>query len=251
MQKIMLGLPAYNEEKNIGLLINCANKEAKILAEDYGFSLEIVPLDDCSTDETKNLMIKKKAEYGNVIPIFHDKNKNLGGGMNTLINYFLKNYEPGDILIIMDADNSHDPKYMKNLIEKLNEGFDIAIASRYQQGSKTYGVPKFRLFMTFCAKIYYMIVLNIKDIRDYTCGYRAYKYEILKSADDTYKGDIIENTSFACMMELIYKLYKIGAKIGEIPFVLRYDKKKGESSMNIKNTTKTSLITALKLRFNK
>lgn len=246
----MLGLPAYNEEDNIGKLIDKANLFIESI-KDKGYDLDIVPLDDCSRDKTKEIIINKSEVYKNVKPLFHEVNKNLGGGMNTLLNYFLDNYKDGDVLIIMDSDMTHDPKYILDLLDKLSENHDVAIASRYRKGSEVKGVPGIRKFLTFGARIYYTLVLNIKGTRDYTCGYRAYKYSILDKAKNSYGNKIIVNDSFACMMELIYKLYRLGATIGEVPFVLRYDIKGGESSMKVANTVKTSLYTALMLRLKK
>ena len=89
----------------------------------------------------------------------------------------------------------------------------------------------------------------MKNVRDYTCGYRVYKYEIIDKAFSEYGDAFVEKKTFACMMEVLYKLYKLGAVFDEVPFVLRYDNKEGESKMRIMKTIKDSLITALSLRF--
>ena len=64
-------------------------------------------------------------------------------------------------------------------------------------------------------------------LEDYTCGYRLYKRSILKKAQDYFGANIIEETGFTCMAEILYKLYLVGGVCGEIPFELRYDYKKG------------------------
>ena len=85
-------------------------------------------------------------------------------------------------------------------------------------------------------------------VKDYTCGYRAYTYESLQRARQAYGENLITQRSFACMMELLYKLYRSGSRFGEVPFALRYDNKGGESKMQVLRTMKDSLRTAWQLR---
>ena len=125
---------------------------------------------------------------------------------------------------------------------------DCVIASRYCNKSETKGVSPIRLFMSWGAKQYYSAVLQVKNVKDYTCGYRAYTYDIIKKAYDEYGDDMVERRSFACMMEVLYKLNLIGAKFDEVPFELRYDHKEGESKMRIIKTMRESLSTAMSLR---
>lgn len=248
MRNIVLGLPAYNEEENIEVLIETALMQMPYL-KTVGFDLKILALDDKSTDSTKQLILNIGAFHENVIPLLHEKNKNLGGGLNTLIAYFLQNYSTEDLLVIMDADNTQSPIYIKDMIQKMAEGFDIVIASRYQKGSKVMGVPFMRIIYSYLARFYYSLVLGIPGARDYTCGYRMYDYAILHKGKEKYKDHLIENSSFACMTEILYKLSRVGGKVAEIPFTLRYDQKGGNSSMNVLKTIKDSITTALNLRF--
>ncbi len=247
MNRIMVGLPCYNEEQNIGKLIDAWKTEEQILNE-TGYALDIVPVDDKSKDRTKEVILEKGEEYENVTLIAHEVNKNLGGGMNTIVNHFLAHYGEGDLLVVMDGDNSHSPVYIHNMLKKLREGYDCVIASRYREGSKVYGVPQIRILFSFFARFYYTIVLHIKNVRDYTCGYRVYTYDALKKAKDVYGEELITNSSFACMMELLYKIYRCGAVISEVPFVLHYDWKEGESKINIFTTIKDSLTTAIRIK---
>lgn len=250
MKNIVLGLPAFNEEENIEELIEHSLLQAATLKE-MGFDLKILVLDDKSTDSTKALIEKISASNDKISPLFHQVNKNLGGGLNTLIDYFLDNFGSEDYLIIMDADNTQSPIYIKDMIEKIKEGYDIVIASRYQEGSKVVGVPPIRIIYSYLARYYYSLVLGIDGARDYTCGYRMYSYLILDKGKSIYKDKLIENSSFACMTEILYKLNKIGGKVAEIPFTLRYDQKGGDSSMKVMKTIGDSLKTAVKLRLNK
>lgn len=248
MNKLFVMLPCYNEEQNISDLIDNWVKQKDFLSS-KGYELKICPIDDCSTDATKSIMLEKQAQYFDIVePIFHEHNMNLGGGVSTSINYFLDNAKESDLMCLMDGDNSHDPKYIADMLDKLKNGVECVIASRYRKGSKTFGVPYHRILMSYMARLYYTIVLRVPNVRDYTCGYRLYKYSAIKRLADKFKSTIIEEKSFACMMELLYKLYLTGTKFDEIGFVLRYDNKRGDSKMKVLSTTEKSLSMALKLR---
>lgn len=247
MKKTLAILPCYNEEKNIGDLVNSWLNESDKLRQN-SYELHILVVDDKSTDSTKAIIEKLARQNGRVILSAHDKNTGLGGAISTGFRYFLNTFKSGDVCFVMDGDNTHDPKYAAALLDSLEQGFDCAIASRYIKGSDVIGVPGYRNFLSLGAKLYYKFLLPVPSVKDYTCGYRAYTYDILKSSFDLYGDSIITQNSFACMMEILYKLYKSGAKFSEIPFVLRYDFKQGKSKLSVIKTIKSSIITAFKLR---
>lgn len=250
MKTIYVLLPAYNESKNIGNLINSWIEQEEKLKRFFNLNLMIIPIDDKSTDNTKEVLKKFELRYNNVKPIYHDRNQNLGGVLKTGFKFFNKNANKEDIIFVMDADNTHDPQFAIEMLNNLYRNKkDCIIASRYCNSSETIGVPKHRNFLSNGAKFYYEFMLKIPNVKDYTCGYRAYTYEIIDKAFDVYGDKFIEETGFSCMMEIIYKLHLIGAKIGETGFILRYDNKIGESKMKILKTVKNSIFTAFKLRY--
>jgi Glycosyltransferases involved in cell wall biogenesis len=248
MNKLLVILPCYNEEENIGALISAWLAEKNKLAQ-KGFELIIAPVDDACKDNTRAVIEKMTLDNSEINLLIHEVNKGLGGGVSTGLTHLYKNYSPGDYAVIMDADNTHDPKYIHSMLDKISDGLDCVIASRYCESSKTVGVPPVRNFLSFGARIYYSAVLGVKNVRDYTCGYRIYSYDIIQKAFDIYGENLVEERGFSCMMEVLFKLYRAGAKFGEIPFELRYDNKKGESKMNIFKTIHSSFVTAVKLKF--
>lgn len=248
MNKIFVILPGYNEEENIGPLMDAWLNEAEKL-EKAGYQLLLTPVDDCSKDNTKAIMLRFEQEHENVKALIHEVNKGLGGGVQTGLSYFHDHAGKGDFALIMDADNTHDPKFVYSMIELAKaQSLDCVIASRYRKSSRIVGVPAFRNFLSFGARLYYTAVLGVKNVRDYTCGYRIYSYAIIDKAFAVYGDKFVSERSFACMMEVLYKLYCIGARFGEVPFELRYDYKLGESKMRIGSTVSSSLKTAMKLR---
>lgn len=253
MSKLTVLLPAYNEEENVEELVeNWLGYEEKI-KNTYNIELNIVLINDGSQDNTKQISEKLEAKYSNFKLINHEANKGLGEGIKTAIKYVIKNSTYNDYACIMDCDNTQDPKYIMDMLRmgRVNEdeiGADIIIASRFQEGSSVKGLSNFRHLTSAGAKFVYSSVLKIKNVKDYTCGYRLYKVSILKKGYYYFGENIIEETGFTCMAEILYKLYSVGGVCDEIPFVLRYDYKKGASKMNILKTSLDSLHLAFHLR---
>ena len=247
MKKLFVFLPCYNEEENIGLLIeNWLEQKEKL--HDMGFKLIITGIDDKSTDNTKKIIQQYSEKFNCVYLFAHKYNKNLGGGVRTAFELFVRNAQKGDVCVLMDGDNTHDPKYCCEMLDKIKSGKDCVIASRYQHGAKVVGVPKIRVFLSNSAMVIYKIILGVKNVNDYTCGYRAYTYEIIKRANEVYGKDFIKARNFSCMMEVLYKLHCVGAAFDEVPFVLRYDQKMGASKIKVLQTVFDSLYLAIKLR---
>lgn len=248
MHKLFAMLPCYNEEKDIEPLVH----KWMELYDDFsacGYELRVYCINDCSIDSTKMIITSLTEKYiGKVDLVNHEVNRGLGGGLMTAIHLLLENGSDNDVCVLMDGDNTHDPVYTLSMLPKIESGADCVIASRYCDTSKTKGVSAIRLGLSWGARLYYSIVLHVKNVKDYTCGYRAYTYGIIQSAYRKFGENLVERRSFACMMELLYKLSLCGAKFEEIPFELRYDHKAGESKMRILKTIRESLITAANLR---
>lgn len=249
MNTLYVILPCYNEQDNVETLIDnwCIQKTDLY---DKGYNLKIIAIDDKSTDNTKDIIQEQILLHKEISPLFHTENQGLGGGLLNGLTLFAVESAEGDIVIVMDADNTHDPHYAFTMIEQIESGSDCAIASRYCSASRAFGIAPYRSMLSTCAKLYYQIVLGIPNIKDYTCGFRAYRASIIKKAHMVYKDKLVVERSFACMMELLYKLYQIDAKITEVPFELRYDFKQGKSKMKVMKTIQASIITAMKLRLN-
>ena len=244
--KIFAILPCYNEELNIAELIEEWVNQKEELAK-TGYDLIIVGIDDCSKDKTKDVILKCSKKYDFVKLEAHSVNKGLCGGLTTAINFFWENGSSKDLMVLMDGDNTHDPKYIHAMLEKLKNK-DCVIASRYCVDSSIVGVAHHREFMSDMAKLYYSFILKVPDVKDYTCGYRVYTYPVIEKLVTRFGKEPLQETSFACMMELLYKLHLCGARFDEIGFKLRYDQKQGESKMNVFKTMRRSLSTALTLR---
>lgn len=248
MDKLLVMLPCFNEEKDIEPLV----LKWMQLYNDFlsrGYELTIFCINDCSTDKTETVIADLSNAFpGKVVLVNHEVNRGLGGGLMTAIRIFLKTGSSRDVCVVMDGDNTHDPIYALSMLLKIESGADCVIASRYCDASITKGVSAFRIFLSWSARLYYSVLLHVEGVKDYTCGYRAYSHAIINEAYALFGDQLVERKSFACMMELLYKLSLCHAKFDEIPFELRYDNKAGESKMRILKTVRDSIATAISLR---
>lgn len=244
--KIYIVLPCYNEEKNIEPLVKDWVKELETLKKPMPY--EIVVVDDGSQDGTKAICDRLILEK-NITVIRHIQNKGLGEVLNTGIQYVLSQKD-GRYLCVMDADQSHRPQYIHDMLLKIKEqDYGCIIASRYEKGAKVEGLSRLRILTSHCAKLLYQLMFKVEGVKDYTCGYRLYDVSYLVRLQQIYGQHIVAESSFACMAELLYKLSGIGCKFSEVPFVLKYQLKEGTSKMNIVKTTKRSLAIIFKLKF--
>lgn len=253
MDELTVLLPAYNEEENVETLVERWQQFYKPVEDKYGLSLQIVAVNDGSSDHTSAICEMLEKKYNNFTLVNHIKNKGLGEALKTAVTYVLESCPNSIYACLMDCDNTHDPKYIIDMLEKAGSGrelkaADVVIASRYQKGAKVQGVAKYRLLTSEGAKYVYSALLNVKGVKDYTCGYRLYSKEILVKAYKYFGNKIVEERDFTCMAELLYKLHIVNARFAEVPFELRYDFKLGQSKMKVVKTAINSIKLAFRLR---
>ena len=243
-RKIFVALPAYNEGLRLGQLLE---KIGQTFADNQ-LNYEIIVVDDGSSDDTADIATMASKELP-VRLVKHKQNLGLSGALNTCLRTSVESGNPGDIIITMDADDTHPPKIIDRLITAIDEGYDVAIASRYQHGSRVVGVPWNRILLTIVASYMFRILMPIRGVRDYTCGYRAYKHSVLKDTINFYGDDFVSEQGFSCMVDVLLKMRRFNYVMGEVPFILRYDQKEGESKMPVGNTVIKTLKLFAKRRF--
>ncbi|MFC1546214.1 glycosyltransferase family 2 protein [bacterium] len=218
-------LPAYNEGLVISGLLNS-------LIE-YDSSLNIVVVDDGSTDSTASKV--KEMQNNNIHLVQHESNKGLGCAVKTGFNYILDKCNDFDIIITMDADGTHSIDHFSGLIENIKRGYDCVIASRFTAGGEERGVAWHRRILSSAAgRIIKLLFSN--SAGDYSSGFRSYNAGIMKKMRNSFGENYIQEKGFSCMAEILLKLFKIDAKVKEIPLILRYDLKQGKSKIKILET---------------
>jgi dolichol-phosphate mannosyltransferase len=136
----------------------------------------------------------------------------------------------------MDADDTHDVESLDSMIDLVNAGADIAVASRFVSGGDDSTAPLFRRILSRGAALVFKTILPVKDVEDFTSGYRAYRVELLRRAVRHWGERLIEEQGFACMVELLLKLRHLNPVVYETPLVLRYDRKQGKSKLKLVKT---------------
>jgi dolichol-phosphate mannosyltransferase len=235
-------LPAFNEEKSLDPLLPAIRKTM----EENKLSYRILIVDDGSSDQTGSMLKGYEKDYPLTI-ITHKINRGLGETIRDLFETAAERAHPQDILVRMDCDITHDPKYIPDLVAKINEGFDVVTASRFLPGGGQSGLKGFRAFLSRGATLYMRTLFPIKGLREYTCGYRAYRAQAIQHMIQELGNRFIQlkELGFSCTLEKMVKLKLLGARIGEVPFVLYYDKKQSESKMVSSVTTFGYFVMAL------
>jgi len=230
VNEVAIVLPAYNEEKDLPVLLE--NIRTKM--QGMPFNYTVVVVDDGSKDRTAEIA-REAAQIMPLKLVQHGVNKGLGEGIQTGLR---AGWLIGDVVVVMDSDNTHDPVYIQDMVKIIREGnADVIIASRFQRGSVVQGVPFFRQVLSWGCFLMMKTLLPYRNVRDYSTGFRAYRSLTLGRLIKNSGGDkIIEESSFACMLELLLRLRWIGARASEIPYTLRYDLKAGVSKMRILRT---------------
>jgi len=243
-QKIIISLPMYNESGSIELLLD----RIVDYMEFYEHLYEIVIYNDGSSDDSLAICQTKQQQNPNVKVIDGKVNSGLGKALSELVFNAIDNYKKEDILIIMDADNTHNPEHIHRMLGFIRDGFDVVIASRYKYDSRIVGLTRFRKVLSWGASLMFRMMFPIKGVKDYTCGYRAYNIGTLQKAKEKYKNKLITESGFACMAELLVKLRTLDILACEVPLVLRYDRKVTDSKMQIIKTIRRTLLLFLKKR---
>jgi dolichol-phosphate mannosyltransferase len=223
---IWILLPAYNEQRDLPRLLE---KLEKALADvDY----RLVVVNDGSTDKTSEILEKYTRNLKLDI-IGHPINRGLGETERDGFEFIAWKAEPDDFIVRIEGDDTHEPKYLFDLIEKLKEGYDVVNTSRFQPGGGQMGVDAYRAFISHSANVFMRMIFGIRGVSDYSCGYRAYRARVIKDALDIYGNSFIQlrGMGFTSTLEIIVKLNILGCRFAEVPFVLRYDQKEGGSKM--------------------
>ena len=210
-------IPTYNEKENIKNLID------KILNLKIN-NLHIVVADDNSPDKTWKIVQNISRKNKNVHLLLRKKGRGRGSAGKDGFIYCLKH--GADIIVEMDADFSHDPKFIPLMLNEL-ENADLVLGSRMLKDSKEIGRSFIRRVITHLANLYIRLLLGLK-VKDCNSGFRCFKREVLKKINI----EKLESKGPAIVQEILFKAHLKGFKIKEIPITF-IDRKKGSSKLGI------------------
>ena len=231
---LFIVLPAYNEYQAISPLFT----RLRQFEEKSCIPIRVILVDDGSTDGTSEIAREEAQILGLSIDLVqHIKNVGLGKAIKTGLTTFLDMANEDDCVATIDCDNTQPPELLDIMYALITEdNYDIIIASRYQKGSKVVGLSMFRVIMSYGASILFQLLLPIPRVKDYTCGFRAYKSSFLRKLFTHYGDALFSESGFACMVDLLLKSRPLNPRVIEIPMILRYDQKPTATKMKIFKT---------------
>jgi dolichol-phosphate mannosyltransferase len=215
-QGVWVILPTYNEAENLERIV------AAILERLRG-RRSVLIVDDNSPDGTGEVADRLAAADESVSVLHRERKEGLGPAY--LAGFRIALEAGAERIIEMDADFSHDPAYLPQLIEA-TENADLAIGSRYVPGGGVTEWGAVRRFISRCGSAYARLALGI-PIRDLTGGFKCFRRIVLESID----LDTIQARGYAFQVETTYRAIKAGFRVVEVPIVFK-DRADGTSKMS-------------------
>jgi len=231
MEKVLIVIPTYNEKENISTII------PEILK--LNLNIEILVVDDNSPDGTGKVVDNLAQENPKIQVIHRQEKSGLATAYIAGFHYALK--KDYDYIMQMDADFSHDPKYIPDFLKYMKE-YDLVLGSRYISGGGVVNWGPLRKFISQGGSFYARNVLGTK-IKDFTGGFKCFKKETLIKID----LDSVCSIGYAFNIELTYRTLKNGLKVKEIPIIF-VDRRVGKSKMS-KSIFLEALFKVWKLKF--
>ena len=234
--KLIAIVPTYNERQTIGLLVRAFF--------DVLPSASMLVVDDNSPDKTTEEVASLKNEFPRLDFLLRTSDRGFGRSYRDALIKLVGD-DRYDTVVMMDADFSHDPKYIPGMFDKLSQcKCKVVTGSRYLRGLGADGWGWKRVLLSHLASFYLRLILGV-PVRDVTSGFFVFNKSVLASIDLV----SLHSMGTAILVELKYKLFKAGHKIYEYPIVV-VDRTQGQSKIS-KKLIWESLKLPLKLRFSR
>jgi dolichol-phosphate mannosyltransferase len=226
---IIFIIPAYNEEKNIESLLH---KMQEQLSDKAYF---VIIVNDGSIDKTKEIA----EQFSETMPIkiiSHEKNLGVGAAFRNGFNAALEKAQSNDIIVTKEADNTSDLSILDTMIEEIEKGADIVLASCYAPEGDVVGASWYRSVLSWGANKLVKLIVPIEGINTFSSFYRAHNAKFLGEVKKHYGDQLITEKGFACVIELLIKFSKLKPRVTEVPMILVSKNRQGNSKMKIGKT---------------
>jgi dolichol-phosphate mannosyltransferase len=228
--RVSVIVPTYNEKENIESLV------IQLLALPVGVSVIVV--DDNSPDGTGEIADRLAAENQGRVSVVHRAGK-LGLGTAYIAGFKHALADGADLICSMDADFSHNPRYLPAMVNKIGQGYDLVIGSRYVRGGgSNHGLV--RKVFSWGANTITRVMLGLRA-HDTTAGFRCYRREVLESID----LDGVKSSGYSFLFEMLFAVERRGWQVGEVAIYFE-DRRLGTSKVS-RNEILRSLGTVMKL----
>jgi dolichol-phosphate mannosyltransferase len=233
---IYVVLPAFNEARTIERTVR---RIAELARADPSY--QIVLVDDGSSDRTDQLAAGAAGDAIQLTVLRHPENQGLGAAIRTGLYWVLDRAADSDVIAMLDADDTHPPELLPSMVALVRDGNDVVIASRYQAGAVVEGVPANRRLISALGRSVFRLAFPMEGVRDYTCGYRCYGVPALRRARVVYGDDLVTQRGFEATVDLLLRLRQVGIRAAEVPLLLDYSGRVGESKMRVWRTIRSTL----------
>jgi dolichol-phosphate mannosyltransferase len=216
MNPALVCIPTYNERENLEPIVRA------VLAADP--RVDILVVDDNSPDGTGQLADAIAAAEPRVRVLHREKKQGLGRAYLHAFRWALA--EPYAYIVEMDADFSHDPRYLPTLLDTAMAGADLVLGSRYVKGGGTVNWGLGRKVISRGGSLYARSILGVR-VRDLTGGFKCFNRRVLETLD----LDAVQSSGYGFQIELTYRTLRQGFRVQEVPIIFE-DRRVGHSKMS-------------------
>ncbi|MGD2148598.1 MAG: polyprenol monophosphomannose synthase [Anaerolineae bacterium] len=230
--RVTVIVPTYNEKGNLASLVT------QLLA--LPLDIHVIVVDDNSPDGTGEIADGLARQHPGRVTVIHRSGK-LGLG-TAYVAGFKRALSTGvDLVLTMDADFSHNPRYIPEMVAGVDRGCDLVIGSRYVEGGGTSGCTTGRKLLSYGANAFARAVLGL-HAHDGTAGFRCYRRQVLEDVGlDQIKAD-----GYSFLIEMLFRVQRRGWRVGESP-ILFENRRQGVSKISQDEILK-ALWTVVRLR---
>ncbi|MCB9733865.1 MAG: polyprenol monophosphomannose synthase [Deltaproteobacteria bacterium] len=232
--RTLIIVPTYDERENLPPLVAAIHEHLPYA--------HVLVVDDNSPDGTGALADELAAADERVHVLHREGKQGLGTAYIAGFRFALaKGYE---LIFEMDADFSHQPKYLPAFVKAAQDGADLVLGCRYIAGGGTEDWGLWRRFVSKGGNLYARAILGLR-FHDLTGGYKCFRRSTLEALD----LDAVRSTGYAFQIELTYRAHKAGMRIVEVPIVFP-DRRVGQSKMS-GSIVREAMLNVLRMRFGK
>ena len=233
MKNTLVIIPTYNEVNNVSRIISSVFSQP--------LDIDILIVDDNSPDGT-SLLIKKLIKNNKKKLFLLERKKKVGLGAAYVAGFLWGIKKKYDFIFEMDADFSHDPSCLPDMVDALTNKTDVIVGSRYKEGINVVNWPLGRILLSYSASLYVRVITGM-PVKDPTAGYVGYKRKVLESL----QLNKIQFVGYAFQIEMKYKSWKNNFKIHEYPIIFK-NRTIGKSKMDL-SIFWEAIIGVIKMRF--
>lgn len=241
MNLLFILIPVLNEAGNLPRLIPALGELRRSLAD--RFDVRVTLIDDGSRDGTADLARQAAAGIGLPLEILrHETNQGPGRAFHTGFSSLAPLLQEDNLVMTMEGDNTSRLELMRQMLHRLEEGYDIVFASPYIYGGQIVNTSAYRVLLSAAANLFVKEALGLQGLMTVSSFFRLYRASAIQKLQARYGSGILERSGFECMVEMAIKMVLLRLSISEVPMTLDTNARVGKSRMKILRTIRGYLV---------